>query len=151
MTERHLDLLQKHRELQKAFDDTLEMNRKLGSENWKLEKENEELKQQVSYLKDNLRVARKDRENLRNDIANGLKEFVKELPFTSMRLLAIKEVKEENELLQQKWLESEYEKSKLVSQIEKMKCCHSCLSHKLNNLKNCQTCDGNYSKWELAE
>ena len=35
MTERHLDLLQKHRELQKAFDDTLEMNRKLGSENWK--------------------------------------------------------------------------------------------------------------------
>ena len=24
MTERHLDLLQKHRELQKAFDDTLE-------------------------------------------------------------------------------------------------------------------------------
>jgi hypothetical protein len=52
MTERHLDLLQKHRELQKAFDDTLEMNRKLGSENWKLEKENEELKQQIDKLKE---------------------------------------------------------------------------------------------------
>jgi hypothetical protein len=50
MTERHLDLLQKHRELQKAFDDTLEMNRKLGSDNWKLEKENEQLKQQIKKL-----------------------------------------------------------------------------------------------------
>ena len=68
-----------------------------------------------------------------------------------VRLKEYQKVKEENELLQQKWLESEYEKSKLVSQIEKMKCCHSCKSHKLNNLKNCQTCNGNYSKWELAE
>lgn len=50
MTERHLDLLQKHRELQKAFDDTLEMNRKLGSENWKFKKENEQLKARISYL-----------------------------------------------------------------------------------------------------
>lgn len=52
MTERHLDLLQKHRELQKAFDDTLEMNRKLGSENWKFEKENKELKQQIKKIGD---------------------------------------------------------------------------------------------------
>ena len=29
MTDRHLDLLQKYTELQKAFDDTLEMNRNL--------------------------------------------------------------------------------------------------------------------------
>ena len=36
-------------------------------------------------------------------------------------------------------------------QIEKMKCCHSCQSHKLNDLRNCQTCDGNYSKYVLAE
>lgn len=35
-----------------------------------LEKENEELKQQVSYLEDNLRVARKDREELQDVIAN---------------------------------------------------------------------------------
>ena len=101
MTERYLDLLQKNRELQKAFDDTLEMNRKLGSENWKLEKENEELKQQVSYLKDNLRVARKDRERLQDDVANGLEEFIKEKPATSLRLLANKEVKEENEKLKE--------------------------------------------------
>ena len=62
-----------------------------------------------------------------------------------------KNLEKEYDLLQQKWLESEYEKSKLVSQIEKTKCCHSCKSHKLNNLKNCQTCDGNYSKWEFSE
>lgn len=43
------------------------------------------------------------------------------------------------------------ENEKLRQQIEKMKCCHSCKSHKLNNLKNCQTCDVNYSNWELAE
>lgn len=54
MTERHLDLLQKHRELQKAFDDTLEMNRKLGSENWKLEKENEKLKENIKNARKKL-------------------------------------------------------------------------------------------------
>lgn len=35
--------------------------------------------------------------------------------------------------------------------IEKMKCCPSCQSFKLNNVNNCYTCDGNYSNWELAE
>ena len=84
MTERHLDLLQKHRELQKAFDDTLEMNRKLGSENWKLEKENEELKQQVSYLKDNLRVARKKLFDILTDYEignydNNIHQFYKDV------------------------------------------------------------------------
>lgn len=39
----------------------------------------------------------------------------------------------------------------LKQKLEEMKCCHSCQSHKLNDLKNCQTCDGNYSNWELAE
>lgn len=66
-----------------------------------LEKENEELKQQVSYLKDNLRVARKDRERLQDDVANGLEEFIKKKPATSLRLLANKEVKEENEKLKE--------------------------------------------------
>lgn len=56
--------------------------------------ENEQLKQKISYLEDNLRVARKDRENLKDSIANGLKEFIKEKPFTSCRLLVNKEVKE---------------------------------------------------------
>ena len=102
-----------------------------------LEEENEQLKKQISYLEDNLRVARKDREDLRNDIANGLKEFTKELLFTSLRLLANEELKDENEQLKE--------------QIEKTKCCHSCKSHKEDTFKKCQTCDTNYSNWELAE
>lgn len=50
--------------------------------------ENAELKEKVSYLEDNLRVARKDRENLQLDVAKGLKEFVKDYPATSLRYLA---------------------------------------------------------------
>ena len=53
-----------------------------------LTKENAELKNQVSFLEDNLRVARKDRENLQLDVARGLKEFVKDFPATSLRYLA---------------------------------------------------------------
>ena len=53
-----------------------------------LEKENAELKEQVSYLKDNLRVARKDREDLQLDVAKGLKEFVTDYPATALRYLA---------------------------------------------------------------
>lgn len=40
-----------------------------------------------------------------------------------VRLIEYQKVKEENEQLQQKLLESEYEKSKLVSQNEKLRCC----------------------------
>lgn len=54
----------------------------------RLEKENAELKGKVSYLKDNLRVARKDRENLQLAVAKGLKEFVKDYPATALRYLA---------------------------------------------------------------
>lgn len=54
-----------------------------------------------------------------------------------VRFTEYQKVKEENE--------------KLKQQNAKMKCCHSCKSHKLNNLKNCQTCNGNYSKWEFSE
>lgn len=53
-----------------------------------LEEENVELKDQVSFLKDNLRVARKDREDLQLDVAKGLKEFVKDYPATALRYLA---------------------------------------------------------------
>lgn len=53
-----------------------------------LEKENVEMKDKVSYLKDNLRVARKDRENLQLDVAKGLKEFVKDFPATAIRYMA---------------------------------------------------------------
>lgn len=57
-------------------------------ENNELEQENAELKEKISYLEDNLRVARKDRENLQLDVARGLKEFVKDFPATSLRYLA---------------------------------------------------------------
>lgn len=53
-----------------------------------LEEENVELKDQASFLKDNLRVARKDREDLQLDVAKGLKEFVKDYPATALRYLA---------------------------------------------------------------
>ena len=59
-----------------------------GEINDQLVKENAELKEKVSYLEDNLRVARKDRENLQLDVAKGLKEFVKDYPATSLRYLA---------------------------------------------------------------
>lgn len=50
MKDRYLDLLQKHRELQEAFSDTLEMNRKFGTEKVCLEKENEQLQQENERL-----------------------------------------------------------------------------------------------------
>ena len=53
-----------------------------------LEKENAELKNKVTFLEDNLRVARKDREKLQLDVAKGLKEFIKDYPATSLRYLA---------------------------------------------------------------
>lgn len=43
-----------------------------------------------------------------------------------VRFTEYQKVKEECEQLQQKWLESEYEKSKLVSQNEKLRCCQNC-------------------------
>lgn len=70
-----------------------------------------------------------------------------------VRLTEYQKVKEENEQLQQKWLESEFEKSKLVSQIEEMKCCENCRHsyhdryHNLQCICNCI----NFDKWELAE
>lgn len=71
-----------------------------------------------------------------------------------VRLTEYQKVKEENEQLQQKWLESEYEKSKLVSQIEKMKCCGNC---KLRGAECVALeyqgilCGKTRDKWELAE
>ncbi|MBR2909269.1 MAG: hypothetical protein IKC11_02855 [Clostridia bacterium] len=102
--------------------------------------ENEQLKKKVSYLEDNLRVARKDREDLQDALANEIKDFIKEKPFTSLRFLANKELKEENQ--------------RLKAQIEKMITCKNCKHHKLTfdwqddcKIKDCI----NKNKWELAE
>ena len=64
-------------------------------------KENAELKEKVSYLADNLRVARKDREDLQLKVAKGLKEFVKDFPATSIRYLANEKYVEENDKLKE--------------------------------------------------
>ena len=105
-----------------------------------MQKENEELKRQVSYIEDNLRVVIKDIEDLRDSVANRLKEFIKERPGTSLSLLANKEIKEENE--------------QLKAQIEKMKCCGNC---KLRGAECVALeyqgilCGKTRDKWELAE
>ena len=51
-------------------------------------KENTELKEKVSYLEDNLQVARKDRENLQLKVGKGLKEFIKDCPYSALKLYA---------------------------------------------------------------
>ena len=53
-----------------------------------LEKENAELKEKVSYLEDNLRVARKDRKNLQLKVGKGLKEFIKDCPYSALNFYA---------------------------------------------------------------
>ena len=53
-----------------------------------LEKENTELKEKLSYLEDNLRVARKDRKNLQLKVGKGLKEFIKDCPYSALKLYA---------------------------------------------------------------
>ena len=51
-------------------------------------KENAELKEKVSYLEDNLRVARKDRKNLQLKVGKGLKEFIKDCPYSALKFYA---------------------------------------------------------------
>ena len=53
-----------------------------------LKKENEKKKKKVSYLEDNLRVARKDRKNLQLEVGKGLKEFIKDCPYSALKLYA---------------------------------------------------------------
>ena len=50
--------------------------------------ENVELKEKVSYLEDNLRVARKDRKNLQLEVGKGLKEFIKDCFYSALKLYA---------------------------------------------------------------
>ena len=59
-----------------------------GEINDKLVEENAELKEKVSYLEDNLRVARKDRKNLQLEVGKGLKEFIKDCPYSALKLYA---------------------------------------------------------------
>lgn len=67
-----------------------------------ISRENAELKAQVSYLKDNLRVARKDREDLQLEVGKGLQEFIKDCPYTALKLYANEKYVEENAELKAK-------------------------------------------------
>lgn len=70
-------------------DDVLQQGFEIICKNLaELEKENAELKEKVSYLEDNLRVARKDRENLQLEVGKGLKEFIKDCPYSALKLYA---------------------------------------------------------------
>lgn len=51
-----------------------------------------ELKEKVSYLEDNLRVVRKDRENLQLKVGKDLKEFKKDCPYSAEQLTKAKEI-----------------------------------------------------------
>ena len=66
-----------------------------------------------------------------------------------------REIQKENEQLQQKWLDSEYEKSKLVSQIKKMECCENCDGWDYipnTGERDCiETCCSNRSNWRLRD
>ena len=68
------------------FQQSSNMNRYF--ENKKLKDENAELKEKVSYLEDNLRVARKDRKNLQLKVGKGLKEFIKDCPYSALKFYA---------------------------------------------------------------
>ena len=94
--------------------------------NWqRYEKENKELKEKVSFLEDNLRVARKDREKLQLDIAKGLKEFVKDYPATAIRFMANEKYVEENDRLNKELGKVEGKLADLTSEY-----------YELENLKN---------------
>lgn len=93
--------------------------KKKADEKPDLKQENEQLKARVSYLEDNLRVARKDRERLQEDVAKGIEEFIKEKPATSLHLLANKELREELEKLKK-------ENEQLQIENKKLQCCGNC-------------------------
>ena len=126
-------------------ENQLSSNMSIQEDVLKLKVENEQLKQQILYLEDNLRVARKDREILRDDVANGLKEFIKERPFTSLRLLVNKEIKEENEQLKQQI-------EKIGDFIQSGDLCSICKFENKCNPNECYSQNIRvYTKWELEE
>lgn len=87
--------------------------------------ENKKLKDKVSFLEDNLRVARKDRENLQLEVAKGLKDFVKDFPATAIRFMANEKYVEENDKLEKELGKLEGKLADLTSEY-----------YELENLKN---------------
>ena len=75
----------------------------------------------IERLENDLRVARKDREDLMNTVADGIQEFLKEHPSTSLQLLVDRKCKDEIKRLEKRICELESDNSNLRAQIDIMR------------------------------
>lgn len=75
----------------------------------------------IEKLENDLKVARKDREDLMNAVADDIQEFLKEHPSTSLQLLVDRKCKDEIERLEKRICELEFENSNLKAQIDRMR------------------------------
>ena len=82
------------------------------------------------FLEDNLRVARKDRENLQLKVGKDLKEFIKDCPYSALKLYA------------NGCYVEQFEKAKEMM-IEKMKCCENCADY---DGQDCDADNENYCR-----
>ena len=81
----------------------------------------EDYKDVIERLENDLKVARKDREDLMNAVADGIQEFLKEHPSTSLQLLVDRMCKDEIERLEKRICELESDNSNLKAQIDRMR------------------------------
>ena len=81
----------------------------------------EDYKDVIERLENDLKVARKDREDLTYAVADGIQEFLKEHPSTSLQLLVDRKCKDEIERLEKRICELESDNSNLRAQIDRMR------------------------------
>ena len=82
----------------------------------------EDYKDVIERLENDLKVARKDREDLMNAVADGIQEFLKEHPSMSLQLLVDRKCKDEIERLEKRICKLESDNSNLRAQIDGMRC-----------------------------
>ena len=81
----------------------------------------EDYKDIIERLENDLKVARKDREDLMNAVADDIQEFLKEHPSTSLQLLVDRKCKDEIKRLEKRICELESDNSNLRAQIDIMR------------------------------
>ena len=81
----------------------------------------QDYKDVIERLENDLKVARKDREDLMNAVADDIQEFLKEHPSTSLQLLVDRMCKDEIERLEKRIHELESDNSNLKAQIDRMR------------------------------
>ena len=81
----------------------------------------EDYKDVIERLENDLKVARKDRENLMNAVSDSIQKFLKEHPSTSLQLLVDRKCKDEIERLEKRICELESDNSNLRAQIDRMR------------------------------